>query len=398
MLRLLKCISIIGTMFCLLAINQTAFAEKVATGTEFSITPKAYTFLPQLIYPNTTVVAYYTVINNTHIALSGKFSLPNNVILNTNPIYSNQFGPPTCAPNGVNQFSLQANGNKNDNCTLELIVTGPVSNGNVKACLPDGQSCSGTASPLNVALLNTPNYGSWGYAYNLNQAQNRWASNPFIGQLTIWNPVNASPTKRFRCGSNSTAADEFANGNCTINNVVYNSSDSPVFSNSSTDPVIMYVKNWWLGGGQQGTSLGRFIFQLGLDITDKTIQAFRADCTFITVSGDSRLTSISTNKQGALPAVSISGISTSTSTLPISGPNITGTNPIINVVDTNTQQITAIIPYFPTSAGTDTINIDFILNDSSGYYSTRSVSEDGSGSADSLTCTMTPIRPSLSSK
>lgn len=399
MLQLGKLFTIILLLLIAVSTTTKIFAEEATPGTEFTIIPKQYTFLPQIIYPNTTIVAYYTVINNTHIPLTGKFILPPNVILNPNPIYTNKWGPKTCALGGVNEFSLEEQGSIRDSCTLELIVKGPVKNGDVKACLPGGQSCSGTPNPLNVALSKTPNYGVWGYAYNTNQATLRWQSNPFIGQMSIWNPVNSIPVKRFRCFLNGSAADH-PGGNCEINGGGATQVPGVPLFNSSTNTYKTYVKNWWLGGGQAGESFGKFVFQLGFDITDKTIQALQMECDFSSgiVTNDlnrSRITSIIVNKAGALPLVSFPGASTSTSALPIKGPHISGTNPIIQNIDTNSQKITAIIPYFPTSKATDNINVYVIANDASGFYNTFANSVNGSGDADKLTCTFTAIRPTL---
>jgi photosystem II stability/assembly factor-like uncharacterized protein len=131
------CIAIISVVGCSLGISLP-----------FSIVPNGS--LPTTVVQNSTVLAQYIVINKTNRILNNNFVkyLPPNVAQTT----SSGFCGST--------FTLMPNGVTGDRCTLELIVSGPVSasdsnpHHHLFVCASDKVTCAGTSSPLNVAVVS----------------------------------------------------------------------------------------------------------------------------------------------------------------------------------------------------------------------------------------------------
>ena len=124
----------------------------------FSIVTKSGTNLPTRVHPNSTVIAYYTITNNTLEQRNNNYIkyLPPNV----SQITSDNTFSDSCGAT----FNLAKNGTAGDSCTLELSISGPV-NGNdpnprhhLFACFPGGVSCSGTSDSLNISAITTPVY------------------------------------------------------------------------------------------------------------------------------------------------------------------------------------------------------------------------------------------------
>lgn len=129
-----------GVFLSLLLISTAALALS------FGIVPKTGTQLPTTV--TSTAVAYYTVTNNTGTQRSGNYvsSLPANVTQTTS---GGTYGD-TCGAT----FTLAAHGQSGDSCTLQLAITGAVTNPNVSplfVCISGGKSCNGTAYPLSVS-------------------------------------------------------------------------------------------------------------------------------------------------------------------------------------------------------------------------------------------------------
>lgn len=114
----------------------------------FSIVPK--TPLPISVPLGGIVYAYYTVSNNTSAERNSNYVayLPRNALQVTGGgTYSD-----TC---GVT-FDLAGNGRPGSSCTLQLIVSGPISasdpspSNHLFVCFPGNKTCAGTNFPLNV--------------------------------------------------------------------------------------------------------------------------------------------------------------------------------------------------------------------------------------------------------
>jgi hypothetical protein len=132
------------------------FFCNVSYALPFTISPKAGTTLPTTVTKNSTVMAYYTVVNDTAAARYGNFIkyLPPNVSqVTTGGTYAN-----TCGAT----FALSPTGTAGSSCTLQLLISGAVNaNDTLPAhhlfvCFPDGLACSGTNSPLNVSVVSAP--------------------------------------------------------------------------------------------------------------------------------------------------------------------------------------------------------------------------------------------------
>lgn len=128
------------------------------------IIPKEGTTLPTQMTPGYNVTAYYTVINKTATTLKNlyvKYLPPNVSQVTTNGDY-----PDTCGAT----FSLAPN----ESCTLQLLISGPVtasggSNNQLFICLPGGTACTGTSYPLEVEIAPwLPLESSYEIAYTAN--------------------------------------------------------------------------------------------------------------------------------------------------------------------------------------------------------------------------------------
>lgn len=125
------------------------------TALPFSIVPKAGTVLPTQIRPGRTVFAYYTVYNNTIAPRSNNYVkyLPPN----TRQVLTGGTYPDTCG----STFNLAGKGNSGDSCTLQLIISGTISNtsrnphDHLFVCFPGGITCAGTQYPLIVTQVET---------------------------------------------------------------------------------------------------------------------------------------------------------------------------------------------------------------------------------------------------
>lgn len=122
----------------------------------FTIIPKSGTLLPTSVAPGSTVMAYYTIINNTALSRNNNYvkHLPSNVIqVTTAGTYPDTAG---------STFDLAANGGS---CTLQLAISGPVDPANLNThnhlfvSFPGGKTCAGTEFPLDIRTIN--NYINW---------------------------------------------------------------------------------------------------------------------------------------------------------------------------------------------------------------------------------------------
>lgn len=136
------------TFLSLLLVTTTSYAlpfNVAADGT-----------LPSYIHPNSTDSAAYTVTNLTGISFAGCYVkyLPDNVTQVTT-------GTGVCGKT----FTLQAHGQPNDSCILELTISGPANGDNPNprknlfVCDSHGTTCAGVANfnqLLNVVSSNSP--------------------------------------------------------------------------------------------------------------------------------------------------------------------------------------------------------------------------------------------------
>jgi hypothetical protein len=121
----------------------------------FTIIPKVGTSLPTTVTSGSSVFAYYTVINNTLAERSQnyvKFLPPNVTQVTSGGTYSD-----TCGAT----FNLAGKGQSGSSCTLQLQISGPVSNNsqdqqsNLFVCFPGGITCVGTYQKLEVTQVST---------------------------------------------------------------------------------------------------------------------------------------------------------------------------------------------------------------------------------------------------
>lgn len=128
-------------------------ANTYARPLPFNVVPKAGTTLPSTLISGSTATAYYTVTNNTLEARADNFIkyLPPNVSqVTTGGTY-----PDTCGET----FNLAPSGQAGDSCTLQLTISGAVNandpnpENHLFACFPEGITCAGTKSPLNVTVI-----------------------------------------------------------------------------------------------------------------------------------------------------------------------------------------------------------------------------------------------------
>jgi hypothetical protein len=144
-----------GTFYIVMLL-ASLFLLNICYALPFNIFTKNGTTLPTTVSVGATAKAYYTVQNNTGSTRNDNFVkyLPPNVSqVTSGGTYTN-----TCGTT----FSLGPKGSANDNCTLQLAVTGAVDandpdpHHHLFVCFPGGTTCAGTTTPLNVTVANPP--------------------------------------------------------------------------------------------------------------------------------------------------------------------------------------------------------------------------------------------------
>lgn len=147
-----KVSNVFRRIFILLFGLSLLFAATLSYAIPFIIVPKAGTTLPTEIFGVGT--AYYTVTNNTVSARNNNFVkyLPPNVAqVTTGGTYGD-----TCGAT----FNLTGRGQAGSSCTLQLTITGSVDGNDpdphhhLFVCFPEGITCAGTGSPLNVTAFH----------------------------------------------------------------------------------------------------------------------------------------------------------------------------------------------------------------------------------------------------
>lgn len=127
----------------------------------FNITPKSGVEFPTTYDGIGVKTAYYTVLNNTLSQRDNNFVkyLPPSVA----QVTSNGTYADTCGAT----FSLASG----SSCTLQLSISGAVDGNNTSAensllaCFPGGQTCAGTKTPLDIALISP--WADVGHAFEI---------------------------------------------------------------------------------------------------------------------------------------------------------------------------------------------------------------------------------------
>lgn len=134
-------------IFCL------TFISAVSHALPLNIVPKEGVTFPTTVNVGSSVMAYYTISNNT-------LSQRNNNFIKHLPPYVSQVTQGTYNDTCGTTFNLAAKGQIGSSCTLQLSVTGavngndPNANNHLFACFPGGVTCAGTQTPLNVTQVN----------------------------------------------------------------------------------------------------------------------------------------------------------------------------------------------------------------------------------------------------